>query len=183
MPTSNPYAITPIVTYVISLKPSSILDIGPGFGKYGVLFREYLDVWYWRHKPGQWRVRIDCIEACESYITPVHKHVYDNIYVEDVRYVDFSQLPDYDLICMINVIECMLKEEGKRVLEECLRKARKAVLVSTPDEWYGPRHERNPYESRLSFWPSSEMQAMGARIIKAHGPEKGMETYVAVFER
>lgn len=167
----------------MSLKPSSILDIGPGFGKYGVLFREYLDVWYWRYRPSQWKVRIDCIEACEKYITPVHKHVYDTIYIDDVRAVDFTQLPDYDLICMIDMIEHMPKEEGKCVLEKCLKKAKKAVLVSTPDEWYGPRIEQNPYESHLSFWPSSEMQALGARVIKTHGPEKGLKTYVAIFEK
>ena len=29
----------------IALKPFSILDIGSGFGKYGVLCREYLELW------------------------------------------------------------------------------------------------------------------------------------------
>jgi hypothetical protein len=35
---------------IIALKPKSILDIGTEFGKYGVLCREYLELWDGRQK-------------------------------------------------------------------------------------------------------------------------------------
>jgi len=45
MPTSDLYNITPILTIISNLKPKKILDVGCGFGKYGLLMREYLEVW------------------------------------------------------------------------------------------------------------------------------------------
>ena len=54
------------------VKPGSdILDIGCGFGKYGMLFREYLDVWHERYERQQWRVRLVGIEAYEQYRNPI----------------------------------------------------------------------------------------------------------------
>ena len=37
--------ITPIVSLVQAAEPTSVLDIGVGFGKWGFLLREYIEVW------------------------------------------------------------------------------------------------------------------------------------------
>jgi len=42
MPTSHPFQLDDIVQFIIETAPQSILDIGVGFGKYGVFAREYL---------------------------------------------------------------------------------------------------------------------------------------------
>ena len=51
MPTSDMHNIVPILTIMQHLQPRSVLDIGCGFGKYGVLLREYLDIWHERLEP------------------------------------------------------------------------------------------------------------------------------------
>jgi 16S rRNA G1207 methylase RsmC len=44
MPTSNYEAISKILGEILVLDPRSVLDVGPGKGKYGVLCREYLNL-------------------------------------------------------------------------------------------------------------------------------------------
>lgn len=41
MPTSRPHQINKILELIILTAPESLLDIGPGFGKYGFLARGY----------------------------------------------------------------------------------------------------------------------------------------------
>ena len=50
MPSSQYYHISKIMEMIISLNPKSVLDIGSGFGKFGVLCREYLELWDGRQK-------------------------------------------------------------------------------------------------------------------------------------
>lgn len=86
MPTSYPENISSIICFIRHLKPKSVLDIGPGFGKYGLLCREYLDIWNkWTYSKDKWDIRIDAIEAFANYITPVHKYIYNNIYIGDAK--------------------------------------------------------------------------------------------------
>lgn len=42
MPSSFHEALSVVVPFVIDLAPASILDVGVGFGTYGLLFPEYL---------------------------------------------------------------------------------------------------------------------------------------------
>ncbi len=53
MPLSFAQAIPVIIEQVAHLKPSSILDVGIGFGKYGVLLREVLEFPYERYAQSQ----------------------------------------------------------------------------------------------------------------------------------
>lgn len=44
LPSSQYYHISKILELIIAIDPSSVLDVGTGFGKYGVLCREYLEL-------------------------------------------------------------------------------------------------------------------------------------------
>jgi ubiquinone/menaquinone biosynthesis C-methylase UbiE len=50
MPTSYLNNIPDIITAIKSQNPKSILDVGCGFGKYGFLIREYLELWSIEHR-------------------------------------------------------------------------------------------------------------------------------------
>ncbi len=43
MPTSHLYQISDILEIISLIRPRSVLDVGVGFGKYGLLAREYLE--------------------------------------------------------------------------------------------------------------------------------------------
>ena len=66
MPTSVPYCVPVIASIARQLRPKSVLDVGVGFGKYGYLFREYLDVWDMHsvrdYERRRWTTRIEGIE-------------------------------------------------------------------------------------------------------------------------
>ena len=106
---------------IISVKPFSVLDVGSGFGKYGVLCREYLELWDGREEYKFLR-RIDGVEVFENYITPLHKYIYNNIYTENiinlVNNLDYS----YDLVLLIDVLEHFSKEEGLLLLNKLFKK-------------------------------------------------------------
>lgn len=145
---------------IIALNPSSVLDIGAGFGKYGVLCREYLDLWDGRQKY-EFARRIDAVEVFREYITPLHRFVYSNIYNENiltlVNKLDFS----YDLVLLIDVLEHFKKEEGVMIVKKLLSK-NNGILISTPRN-PSPQKDAfgNVYETHRSKWAKQDLTKIG----------------------
>ena len=106
---------------IIALKPFSVLDIGSGFGKYGMLCREYLELWDGRREYKFLR-RIEGVEVFENYITPLHKFIYNNIYTENITEIIKKIDYKYDLVLLIDVLEHFTKEEGTWLLNTLLSK-------------------------------------------------------------
>jgi hypothetical protein len=152
MPSSHPHQLSHIMGLILQVKPHSVLDIGVGFGKYGFLCREYLELWDGREKYGDWQRRIDGIEAFEGYITPLHRHIYDNIHIGNALEIMPSLDTKYDLILLINVLGHFDYEKGIKLLTECMKKG-KSILISTPKQT-GESRARfgNPFESVKFKW-------------------------------
>jgi ubiquinone/menaquinone biosynthesis C-methylase UbiE len=135
-------------------RPSSILDIGIGNGKYGFLAREYLGYWGHSQSGGPRKdIRIDGIEAHPDYISAVHKSIYDRIFLEDAR-LKLPEISDheYDLILFMDVLEHFNEEDGKSMLRECQRIAR-GTIVATPIQFVAQEDAfGNPYERHRSLW-------------------------------
>ncbi len=131
MPTSHPYQLNELTKIIMLLDPKTILDIGVGFGKYGFLSREYLELWDGREKYGDWKRQIDGIEAFKGYLNPIHTYVYNHIYVGNALDVLPTLKEKYDLILLIDVLEHFDYEEGVKLLETCQKRA-KNILISTP---------------------------------------------------
>ena len=165
MPTSYPENISRIITLILETKPYSILDVGSGFGKYGYLCREYLDVTQGRFRKGDWKIRIDGIEGFAPYLSDLQRLIYDRIYEGDI-FETFAKFPDqtYDLALAIDILEHFEKAEGLRFLEECLRLAR-IVLVSVPLGLAQGAVFGNPLESHRAKWSKKEFKALPAPVI------------------
>jgi hypothetical protein len=118
--TSNPMQISYVLDAILQLNPQSVLDVGCGSGKYGVLTREYLC-----------KARIDGIEGFPQYVTDVHHLTYDNIYIGNalkvVSRIDFI----YDLVVMIDMFEHLTPEEGASLLND-LSECSRSILISVP---------------------------------------------------
>jgi SAM-dependent methyltransferase len=155
MPTSDHHNINAIVTLVTQLGPRRILDIGCGFGKYGVLLREYLDIWHQRLLPDEWQVTLDGIEAFPAYRNPIHDYVYNTVHYGDAQEI-LHNLGEYDLVLLADVIEHFEKEEAMRLVSECFLHS-EVVLVSTPQEFYAQGAiNNNSYEAHLHLWTKNE---------------------------
>lgn len=146
MPTSEPKAISFILEKIMEFKPKSVLDIGVGFGKWGVLCREYLDVWGAKEY-NNWKTRIDGVEVHGAYWNPCHQ-IYNHISYKNVMDI-LDVVCEYDLVLLIDVLEHLKKSDGVKLL----KRIGKHYIVSTPNGNY-PQGEvfNNKYESHISNW-------------------------------
>lgn len=153
--TSTLYSTEWMVDQLRTLDPRSIVDVGCGWGRWGFLAREFLELWEHRFTPREWQLRIDAIDVHPGTWTPVHEHVYDRCFETDIR----TWEPDrgYDVAIACDVIEHLPKDDGLAVLER-LKDLCGAVLLGLPLGW-GTRQgfDGNPYEAHLSSWEVAEV--------------------------
>jgi SAM-dependent methyltransferase len=155
LPTSDFHNINTVLALITQLNPTSVLDVGCGFGKYGVLLREYLDVWQQHLAPKSWQVKLVGIEAYEAYRNPIHDFVYSRVHFGEAQRV-VPTLGEFDVVLIADVIEHLEKDEARELVRECLRHS-PIVIISTPIEFY-PQGEilRNPYEVHRNHWHSDD---------------------------
>lgn len=158
MPTSWYQAIPHILSQVKGLNPKSILDIGIGFGKYGLLFRDLLEIPFERYNKQDWQIKIDGVEVFKDYHNPIYDFTYDNVYFGDILQT-IDTLANYDCIILIDVLEHFTKEDGLRLITKLLLHCNKGVIVSTP---FYPDHQieylGNQYEQHKSIWSIVDFQ-------------------------
>src|SRR5882672_8196386 len=155
MPTSDFHNISAIVGVIAQLQPEKVLDIGCGFGKYGVLIREYLDVWYERLDRDQWRVKLVGIEGWSSYRNPIHDYVYSEVHMGDAREI-VPTLGNFDLVLIADVIEHVEKDDARTLIDECFKRS-PVVVISTPAEFATQGDILgNPLEVHRSCWQRSD---------------------------
>ncbi len=160
MPTSHPMQINEILNLIITLNPQSLLDVGVGFGKFGFLAREYLELWDGREAYGDWQRRVDGIEAHEAYITPLQRQIYDQIHIGDASRVLPSLDQRYDLILLVDIIEHFDQEPGLALLRQCLSLGRNLV-VSTPRNFFPQKAAfGNSYETHRFHWQEEHFKPL-----------------------
>jgi len=154
MGTSNWQHISYCIGILRRLMPKSFLDVGAGFGRWGLLAREFLDVWQDREPKELWQVRIDGIEAFEGCLTAVHEYIYDEVHVGDAVEV-LPRLGKYEMVFLGDVIEHQTKERGRELLRRALEHATGSTIVAIPigDQWVqGVRSDGNPFSPHRSAW-------------------------------
>lgn len=158
MPTSIWLHISDVINLVKEINPQSILDIGIGFGKWGFLFREYLDIYghFDGWKKENWKTKIDGIEIFDKYITPSSDYIYNKIYIGNALKI-ISDLNKYDLIIMMDVLEHFNKEEGKQLLQKIYNKSKVFILTLPLGDFKYIWKRENKYESHLSAWEVDDL--------------------------
>lgn len=164
-----------IATELQRLNPQSILEVGVGFGKWGVVAREYLEAWQGRFRREEWRVRIEGIEIFNGYRNPVWDAAYDKIHIGDAnRLVPALGQFDVGLIC--DVIEHIDKSTGRELLNQLLTHCR-TVIVTTPISFWPQGEEHgNSHQKHLCLWRSEDFDGYGGRIVELGS------TFAAVIE-
>lgn len=158
MPTSHPNQINEIIQVAELLRPTSVLDVGVGYGKYGFLLREYLDA-NQRGKRADHKVTIDGIEGTAAYITDMQRAIYDTLYIGDAGEQLALLEQRYDLAVAIDFIEHFHRAAGMALLGQLMEKSR-WVLVATPWNIGDPdfRHD-NPLEDHKYQWRKKDFSA------------------------
>lgn len=151
MPTSYPGQISTIMNFIANEKPKSILDVGIGFGKYGMLSREILDIGNENYYKKDWKIIIDGIEGFKSYKNPIHEYVYNKIFYGLVQNIYNNIEKKYDLIMMIDILEHFDKEVGGKIINGLLKKC-KSLLISVPAIPAKQSYLNNELETHRSIW-------------------------------
>ena len=158
MPTCDPGLISPILCAVNQKIPRNILEIGVGTGKWGMLVREYLDVWYRKSTSfdplATGAVVLDGIEIHEGYRNPLWSS-YNSIIIGDA--CDLLPLMTWhDLILCIEVLEHLDRKSGKALMTQALRRC-STLIISYTNSPQGPAFN-NEHERHLSMWSEEDLR-------------------------
>jgi hypothetical protein len=157
MATSDYHHISDVLHVVEQIKPRSILDVGIGFGIWGVLCREVLDLYYGRHTPDEWVTKIEGVEIFEGYRNPLWGWAYDEIFIGNALQI-LDKLGHYDLILACDVIEHFKKEQGRILVEKMVQHA-DVVIITSPRGFIQPGSTwGNKYDSHSSLWSENDFQ-------------------------
>lgn len=154
MPLSIWHGMEDCLQAIVERHPSAVLDAGIGFGLWGTLLRQYLDVWSGRVQRAQWTARIDGIEIDERRVQLHARHLYTEILVGDIRELVPRRASEqrYDVILFGDVIEHLPKDDGRVLLDAAARLADQLVVVRIPlgDGWR--REGREEPDHHRSQW-------------------------------
>jgi hypothetical protein len=136
-------------------KTVEILDLGIGVGGFGKRIKTRI----------QAPTRITGVEVWEKYKSDKWAY-YDEIVIDEISAFLAGNDRAFDFILLIDVLEHFERAHGEEVLSDLKRRARRAVIVSTPTTDYpqGP-FGGNPYEIHRCIWRNRELCEAGFRRI------------------
>lgn len=177
MPTSDPRQIAPILAELQRLNPRSVLDAGAGYGKYGVLVREYLDDW-------QGRLVIDGIEGFYDYFDRSQLwSAYNEVHFGSLDDADWWEGREYDAILLIDVLEHFEWDAGLELLRKLALRSR-YLLIATPrepaDQGDPPPYD-NDLETHRSQWTERDFSTYFGFALERFVPVPGDEQLVVVL--
>lgn len=164
MGTSNWQNIPFCVEVLMKIAPRRVLDVGVGFGRWGIIVREFCENWYGRELQKDWEIYIEGIEAFPKCITDYHHQFYDKIHIGDAAEIVPTLEGQWDVIIFGDVLEHFTKEDGLKLLNYSLNIS-DYVMVNVPlgHEWLQDEKYNNPYERHLSKWTAEEFQTFALR--------------------
>ena len=157
MGTSNWQNISWCVRAIMQIQPRRVLDVGVGFGRWGMTIREFAEVWYQRVLPEQWEIEVEGIEAFEGSIVDYHKNFYDRIHIGDALEVLPTLEGRWDLVILGDVLEHFYKSDGEKLLQDLVERA-DYVMVNLPlgEDWPQDDMYENPYEEHKAVWEAED---------------------------
>lgn len=158
------------------LKPLSILDVGVGFGKWGVVAREYLEAWHGRFSREQWRVRIEGIEIFEGYRNPIWAAAYDQIHIGDATEI-LSGLGQFDVGLICDVIEHIEKPVGRQLIDQLLAHCQTVILTTPLSFWPQGEEHGNVSQKHLCLWRPEDLAGYSGYTVELGA------TFAAVIRR
>jgi hypothetical protein len=139
-----------------------VLDLGVGFGRWGMLVREFCDEWKGRAHRENWRVRLEGVEAFPKNVEEYHHHFYDWVHVCDAADLLARSKERWDLIIFGDVLQQWPKATARAALNRALDIS-DYVLVNVPlgEGWRRGALNGNPFERHRSSWAAGELLAFG----------------------
>lgn len=159
MPTSDYHHLTDVLHVLEQLRPASLLEIGIGHGKWGVMCRDALETLQGKLSPEAWTTRIDGIEIFERYRNPLWAYAYNQVRVGDALTL-VRDLPHYDVILCSDVIEHVPQPQGLAFVRALLEHAEIVILTTPRGDFPQPALGGNPHEEHVSRWAIRDFSAI-----------------------
>ena len=154
---------------ILSTNPTTVLDLGIGFGMNGAVVRNWLDC-----GTQPYQAELTGVEIFGEYISPLWD-LYDRVHISDIyKFLQdaVNNERNYDMVIMTDVIEHFDKDMGIKVLEMCKKVCNKAVMVSTPAIFIEQgAYASNVHETHLSHWSIQDFQQLGFGVVKDGKPD------------
>lgn len=193
MPVSDHLQISRVLDQVLERAPGKVLDIGVGYGLYGMMLRNYLpDAWIVGVEP-ELRYRFEPARAPLDGVTAAFVDAYGRDrwaaydLVHNVVWPAVIPMPDggFDVALMIDVLEHADTSDGRAMIRDALHAARALVIATPHDPMRWPQDDLpNPLERHVRRWPLWDIaevaEQLGVRLV---GAEKLSEAIVVVLER
>ena len=154
-----------VATELQRLNPQSILEIGVGFGKWGVVAREYLEAWQGHYRREEWRVRIEGIEIFEGYRNPIWVAAYDQIHIGDATQI-LNTLGQFDVGLICDVIEHIEKPTGRELINQLLAHCQTVILTTPLSFWPQGEENGNASEKHLCLWQPEDFSGYSGHTIE-----------------
>ncbi len=181
MPISDYRHIPQVLDEVYALQPETVLELGIGFGKWGVLLREVLDAMYGRCRPDQWLRRIWGVDVWEPYRNPMWQ-AYNGVDITNftggLNEGMTWRRAGWDLVLMMDSLEHLPPDEALPFLESLVAN-NKHVIVSVPnglmpqdEAVYGNAHERHLttfHGPEFDRWPHKVLHLGLCRVVSIPG--------------
>jgi SAM-dependent methyltransferase len=168
MASSFLHQIPTIVQLACLLKPKRVLDIGKGFGKYGMLLHEYYGVDNTKTPVPeqalreQSSVQIVGVDVNRQYNFEHLAHFYTRIENADILSI-YANLSDFDLVMLLDVIEHLPKDRALPMLRHFLANGA-SIIISTPNVYFSQDLYESPAEAHVSFWTAADFRQLGCFV-------------------
>lgn len=152
MPSSNLRAAPWVLHFAYEVRPKDrplrILDVGPGWGKYSILVREYVDP----------EAQIVGIEIWPPY---AEEHrltaLYDPLVIGDIRDQPADWLASFDIVLIVDVLEHLPLEDGLELIEKIPR----WIVLATPRDFFENPPDLPEPERHVSHWTLEHLAETG----------------------
>jgi hypothetical protein len=174
MPYSDHAFDQQIETLVERMRPTSVLDIGPGAGKYGKMVRGIRD-------RGVDVSLIAAIEIDESYIEQFGlREIYDVVQLGDAATLpDVGPDAQWDLVILGDVLEHLRKSRGMDLMEYLYYRT-KYVILAIPIDYVQGAWEGHHAEAHISTWRAEDFARYKATCLHSSAGS-GVEMLLVMF--
>lgn len=177
MPIGSFEAVPFVVSTLLTMQPRQVLDVGLGFGFYGVSVRTWVDLGV---QP--WRTFLVGVEGFSAYRNPLWE-LYDVIYEQPIETFLDQHSRQYDVVVAADIIEHFDFSSGHEVLAKLKQRVAPGgrLVVVTPAVFFEQAAVYgNSYEVHRSFWPAEVLRSSGLTLAfsGSHSPA-GIPTHVA----
>ena len=159
--TSNWQQIPFCVEAMLAIAPLRALDVGIGFGRWGMLVREFCEEWQGRVHRENWQVWLEGIEIYPENIEEYQHMLYNWIHVGDCAEIIAGMDQDWDLIIFGDVLDHLPKQTAWNTLQIAIQRSGYVLLnIPVGPGWQLGAAYGNPYEEKRSFWEVEEFLAL-----------------------